>query len=268
VVACSLSVPVLAQPVTVEESDVLQRWELNLGGFITGLRTVVRFDEIAGNGGTEVNLEDDLGYSDRDDIFRFSAAYLIGRRHQIGVSYYESHREGLMTIDEEIRWGDETFPIGADVTSFYDAELGAVEYTYWARSRERSALGASFGLVGFGLSSGAALLDRTTPIGFKVESDFSLDVPVPQFGVRYRRALSERWLFKVGASFVIFEDIDDFSGDVISGALTFEYDVWRKLALGGGFALQDFDIDSGEKRTLGKYVFEVRGLYFYLRFGV
>lgn len=266
--AVSVPITAAAQPVGADQSLVLDRWEITLGGFVTGLDTEVRFDEIAGNGGTSVNLEDDLGFDDQDTVLRLRAARLLGRRHQVGFNYFATERRGLVTADQEIQWGDEVFPVGSRVASFYDAEFVGIDYTYWLRSRERSAFGVTAGLVVFSLSSGADLIASADRVTVTVATDFSLDVPVPQIGLRYRRALGRRWELVTSAAFIVFDDIDDFTGDVITGDLALHYQAWRRVGLGGGFALQDFDIDSGEKRTLGNYRFELRGLYFYLDIGL
>ncbi|MDX1382241.1 MAG: hypothetical protein R3190_01290, partial [Thermoanaerobaculia bacterium] len=80
-----------------------------------------------------------------------------------------------------------------------------------------------------------------------------------------RLALSSRFVFRVDGGFLVFTDIDDFDGTVFTGRAAFEHRTWDHFGFGAGLILQDYDVDSGEKRLLGKYRFQMRGLYFYAR---
>jgi hypothetical protein len=260
--------PTLAEAIAPEESLVLDRWEFQIGGFAAGLNTRIRFDEVVGNQGTTVDLEDDLGYDNNDFVFSVSAARMIGRRNQLVLTYLNVDREGFVEADREIEWGDEIFPVGASLGSSYDAEFLSLAYTYWVRSREKSAWGPVVGLIQFSTGSALFLQGQGGGPGFSRETDFSIDVPVVQVGLKFRQALSQKWVFSAEGAFVVFDDIDDFSGDVISGAVNFEHRTWEKFGFGVGYRLRDFDIDSGETRSLGNYVFELRGLYLYGRVGL
>jgi hypothetical protein len=257
-----------AEAIKPEDSRVADRWEFNLGGLVTGLNTVVRFDEVVGNQGTTLNLEDDLGFDSSELVLDVGIARVLGRRHILALDYLEVDREGSLTTSTEIVWGDEVFPVNARLNSFYDAEFISLTYTYLVRSREKSAWGPVIGLVLFSTGSGVDVAGGAEiGPGVSVASDFSIDVPVPLIGIEYRQALPKRWVFVTKAAFVKFDDIDDLSGDVIIGGASFEHHTWEKVGFGVGFGLRDFDIDSGEKRTLGQYRFEVRGFNGYLRVG-
>jgi len=257
--------PVLAEAIKPEESLVLDRWEFQIGGFAAGLNTRIRFDEVVGNQGTTIDLEDDLGFDNNEAVLSLSAARTIGRRHHLELHYLEVDRKGFTESDRELQWGDEVFPVGASLASTYDAEFVALLYTHWVRSREKSAWGPMVGLIQFSTGSSLFLQGQGGGPGFSRETDVSIDVPVIQIGLKYRQALSRKWVFSAEGGFVVFDDIDDFSGDVLSGGVNFEHRTWEKFGFGGGYVLRDFDIDSGEKRTLGQYVFELRGFTFYGR---
>jgi hypothetical protein len=255
-----------ATPVTPEESRVLDRWAIQVGGFATGLNTKIRFDEVIGNRGTTVNLEEDLGFDDNDVVLQLSASRIIGRRHMVHLNYFEIDRDGFTTLDREIEWGDETLELGAEVVSRYQTEFIGLSYTYWVRSREKSAWGPFVGLVSFSTATEVGVEGRGG-IGLSTAGEFDVDVPVVQVGLRYRQYLGKKWRFACQGGFVAFDDIDDFSGDVISATVAFEHQTWEKFAFGLGYGLRDFDIDSGEKRALGNFTYEIRGFYFYGQVG-
>ncbi|MDX1383176.1 MAG: hypothetical protein R3190_05990, partial [Thermoanaerobaculia bacterium] len=146
-----------AEPVTPEASRVLDRWELELGGFALRINTELRFDGVGDRPGTVINFEDDLGYDKNEEVPKLAVSRHFGKRHRLEVSYWDVSRGAASQIESEIRWGEEVFPVAADVVGFYDAEFLNVDYTYWVRSREGSAWGPTFGLSSFDTGTGIAL---------------------------------------------------------------------------------------------------------------
>ncbi|MEJ2086286.1 MAG: hypothetical protein P8Y44_11500, partial [Acidobacteriota bacterium] len=148
-----LAEPVLAA-VTPDESLVLDRWELQLGGFFTRIDTRLRLKETENRPPTEVNFEDDLGFDNADNLFRFSISRILGKRHEIRFTYFELDRDSQFTLETELDIGDETLPINTEGVGIFDTELGLVDYTYWVVAKEKTAFGLTAGLTVFDLTVG------------------------------------------------------------------------------------------------------------------
>ena len=155
--------------VSVDQSKVLDRWTLDIGGFVTGLSTDIRLDNpFDSSQGTEISLEDDLGFSSSETVPRLRLSFIMGKRHQISGGWYKTDRTNTTTITEEIEWGDEVFPIDIDLGAFLDIEFIDVAYTFWFYSSETTALGITGGLVLATLSSGVGVA--------LIGQDFDIDI--------------------------------------------------------------------------------------------
>ena len=92
-----LALAVVASPMAAavgpDESLVLDRWELQLGGFLTKLSTTIKFEETENRPPAEISFEDDLDFDDADRIFRFSVARLFGKRHELRLTYFSLKRD-------------------------------------------------------------------------------------------------------------------------------------------------------------------------------
>jgi len=249
--------------VTVGESLVLDRWTFRIGGFLTGLSTDLRLDNpITGEEGTSISLEDDLGFSSSETVPRLNLAFIIGRRHEISVGWYKTDRDSSTTITEEIKWGDETFPINIDVVAFYNTEFLTAAYTYWFYSSEKTALGITGGLVlanlgsGMGVSFGGPGIER--------EEDLSTEVPVPQLGFSVSTYLGKRFVFAGAIGYIAF-NLDDWEGSVGSALASVEHRTWKNFGFGLGYSYTDYDIDTKAVDFLGQFKYNVSGFEIYAR---
>ena len=248
--------------VTVDQSKVLDRWTLKIGGYLTGLDTKIRLDSPTGGEGTTVSLEDDLGFSSSESLPRFRLGVILGQRHEISGGYYKTDRDSSTTIQEEIEWGDEVFPIDVTVTGFYDTEFIDLAYSYWFYSSESTSLGITGGLVFVTLGSGLSV--ATAGPGVGVEEDISTDVPVPQLGFSINHYLGKRFVLYGNLGYITF-NLDDWEGNVASARLAIEHRTWKNFGFGVGYGYTDYDIDTKSVDFLGKWQYNISGFEFYAR---
>jgi len=241
--------------------------EVKVGGFFTSLDTNIRLDISTEDLGTIIDLEDDLDFSSSEEIWRLSGAYLFGRtrRHQLKLEYYKLSRDSMATIDEEIEWEDEVFPIEAEVTGFFDVEFAQLSYTYWAMSREKTALGATLGVVQIGLKAGIDLVEATQALS--AGTDVNTDVPVPLLGLQLRQEIVPRLLFIAGAQYIYVSSIGDYSGNVLFAMGGLEYRPWEHFGFGVNYEYGKLEVEAEKGDFTGELDFTVHGLQAYLRFG-
>lgn len=112
VVACSL---ILAgAPVRAQILELGARyWEMKPSGTAS----------IGADGfeGTEIDIEDDLGYGEKENIVGFDAA--LGSGIDLALSYLSLDLAARNRIDRTIRFGDTVYRARADVSSSLEAEL-------------------------------------------------------------------------------------------------------------------------------------------------
>ena len=252
----------LPAAVTPDESIVLDRWELQLGGFLARINTELRFPETENRPGGEISFEDDLDFDDTGKLFRFAIGRLFGKRHEIRGTYFDLKRDSLLTFETEIDIGDETFPIGADIEVIFDTELATVDYTYWAVAGPKTAFGFSGGLTLFDLKTG---VDIVNPDIGDVILDVDTDVPVPQIGMRVRHALSQKFVFLGEGTFLRFRDVSDVDGDIWTGRLGIEHRTFRYIGIGAQLSINRYNLSTGDSKFNVDFEYDIEGLYIYLR---
>jgi hypothetical protein len=247
--------------VSVDESRVLDRWRLRIGGYLTGLDTELRLDSTIEDLGTTIKLED-LGFSSSETVPRLNLAFIIGKRHQISAGWYKTDRDSSTTLTEEIEWGDETFPINADIGAFYNTEFFDLAYTYWFYSSEKTALGVTGGLVMTNLSAGLGV--RTLGQEIEISEDISSDVPVPQLGFSVNHYLGRRFVLTGILGYIAF-GLDDWEGDVAGAFVGVEHRTWENFGFGAGYGYTAYDVDATAADFLGKFKYTLDGFEIYMR---
>ena len=248
--------------VSVDQSKVLDRWTLRIGGYLTGLDTKVRLDSPTGGEGTTVSLEDDLGFDSSQSVPRLSLSVILGKRHQITGGYYKTDRDSTTTLQRDIEWGDETFPINIDVGAFYNTEFVDLAYTFWFYSSENTSMGITGGLVYATLGAGVGI--AAVGQGISVEEDISTDVPVPLLGFSLNQYLGKRFVFSGSLGYIDF-NLDDFDGNVASAIVAVEHRTWNYFGFGLGYSYTGYDIDTLSTDFLGKWEYTVSGFEIYAR---
>ena len=251
--------------VSVDQSKVLDRWTLRIGGFLTGLDTKIRLDDprpMEGGEGTTVSLEDDLGFSSSESVPRLNLGFILGKRHKISGGWYKTDRDSSTRLEREIEWEGEVFPIGVDVSAFYKTEFIDVAYTYYFYSSETTALGVTGGLVLANLSAGLGL--SALGIGGEVEEDISTDVPVPQLGFSVNHYLGKKFVLTGTLGYIAF-NLDDWEGSVGTALLGLEHRTWKNFGFGAGYSYAVYDVDVSSSDFLGNFEYTISGFEIYGR---
>lgn len=236
-----------------------ERYEVVLGGFFSTLDTTIGVNGTAGDRGTLVDFEEDLGAPDSDNVFRASASMRLGR-HQFRAGYFQVSREGTTRLRRTIDWGDDTFEAGADVTASFESRFPEVDYTYWFVSGPKVALGGTIGATLFGVEAdltASTLGGRTT--GTKVDTTTF----VPLVGGEFRGLIAPWLLAKVTGGY-----INDFQGSQVwTGSVAIEPHVYKPLWAGVSFSTLNFSVskDGPLNFVNGEADYGVRGLQAYLR---
>ena len=253
-----------AAGVTVEESRVLDRGTIVVGLFATGISTDLRVDSKDGSRGTTISLEDDLGLESSLTLPNIKASYILGQRHQISVGYLKTSRDNTATLREEIEWEDLVFPVELDVRVFYDTEFLNLGYTYWFYSSEKTALGVTGAFTLFDLSSGLEAALRVGPT-FDLAADVSTTAPVGQLGFSVQHALSKKFVLGGLATYITFEDVEGYSGDIATVVASIEHRTWKHFGFGLNYNYSTYDIDTDDFDFLGNFGYQVDGFEFFGR---
>ncbi len=246
------------------ENPLVERWEFDLGGFFLGANTDVTLYSNVLDQGTQVNLEDDLGFDSSGTSFHINAAVRLGRRHQFSLGYFQMPRDTLEQISFDLEWGDETFPVNATVTGFFDLTFLEFGYDYWIVTKDRTALSIGLSLSWVTLKTGLGV--EGVEIG-GVGADISTDVPVPTLALELRQHLVQRLILDAGLGYMTLSPIPDYKGNVWRSFIALEHHTWDHIGFGLKYNYETYDITKDEGTRLDWDLgFDLSGFEAYLHF--
>jgi hypothetical protein len=123
---------------------------LSLGTFFLDTHTTVRADGslVAGGAvvpGTAIDVERDLGI-DNKTSFRLDGYWRFLERHKIRLMYFDENRSAARSLNKEIIFGGETYPINTEVEARLDTVVTALAYEYAFLRGEHYELSGSIGI--------------------------------------------------------------------------------------------------------------------------
>jgi outer membrane scaffolding protein for murein synthesis (MipA/OmpV family) len=204
------------------------RLELRLAGFSVSADGKVVHDNVNGEPGDEIDLEDLLGIDDSENVVQFEAIYRFNDFHRFELSYHRMSRTGTTQLERDINFGDKTFSSGSELVSRFDSELLRLGYGYSLINDEQKELG---------VMAGMHLTDRVTeivalPSGEQERTDVSTPLPViGAFGsVETGRRSS------LGAELQLFGlQFDRLEGTMLFASLEWQWRIGDRLSVGIGY---------------------------------
>src|SRR5262252_348700 len=128
-----------------EAPDLLtQPFYAALGSFILNSDTKVELDGQSQRG-DKINWEDTFG-GGNSTRFRIDAYWRFAEKHKVRALWFNSSRSNTRTLDRDIRWGDEVFPVNARTDGKFQFDIYELAYEYAFLRRENYELSATAGL--------------------------------------------------------------------------------------------------------------------------
>lgn len=229
------------------------RFRLTLGTFKPSIDSTVRLDTSAFLAGTNLDLEDDLGLEDSDNLFSIEAMWRLTKRFSLEASYFELGRSGSSTLTQTISFGDQTFGLNADIDSKMTTDIAslAVQYSFW--HSEKLDIAASLGAY---LMKIEASIDSTTPIA--VTESVDANVPLPLMGLRLEYFFTPKLSMNLKARYFAVE-ISDVDGSMNNFLAGLQYNVFEHLGIGVGYEHFGVDVTSQNVDFPGAFEFQYDG---------
>jgi hypothetical protein len=211
-------------------------WErgfVRFGGFAAAFNSSLGFG-ISGGPSVEIKAEDGLDLDSSLTVLRLDAVYRIGesRRHQVDFTYASYHREGRTTLSEDIDLGDQTLPVGADVSTVFNFDIIRGTYTYAFLQDDRMRIAMGLGIYAVPLEYGLKV--ETTGGRSEVEGA-DVTLPLPALAVRAEFQLIPKLFLNMEANFMYLE-ISDFKGSLLDNTFALEYRPWKHVGFGVGYS--------------------------------
>lgn len=238
-----------------------------LGYFLPSFDTKLRVDETSGSRGDEVNLEDDLGLTPETDTIWGSATWRISPHNRVSVGYYGFRRGEDHVLNEEVTIGDETYPVGATLSTSLNFTVIPITYSYsfikddvWEFA---GTLGLQWSTITFD-ANGSATVGGT---GADANARADAVAPMPLVGLDLTYYIFPEWsvgaavsafTYKLGAANM------DFQGNIAS--VNVNTDWWFSTYVGAGLAVNwfSFNVDVEGSKWKGLFNYQYLGPQIYL----
>ncbi len=266
--ACSgaLLALLLAAPAghAAEPNLLTDSFYVSLGTYNVGSDTEVELDGEAGTGDL-VDLERTFGDNDANR-FRLDAWWRIADRHKVRAMWFDSSPSASRAIDTEINWGDETFPVGADVQLDIDFSIYELAYEYSFFRRPSWEVTGSIGLhyTQFKVGLSAELEVEGQPGTTRTASDSArVNAPLPVFG--FRGLWNPGGNFWIDGSAQYFAlSIDEYDGSLTDLRIAAIWQPKRWLGIGVGYNSFTVDVDVDKSGFQGSLDWSYSGPQFFL----
>lgn len=225
-----------------------RRFKVTAGGFFPLNNTQVQVGTNDGNAGTEIDLEDDLGFSKSTSSFMGTFDWRISRRSRLGAEYFVLNRNASKTLERQIEFEDNVYNINTRVSSFFDVQIARIYYGYAFVSKPKYEIGA---LVGTHVLFGdIGLRVEANQASAEYKDNFAFTAPLPDVGVWGEFVLGKRFGLFVNANYFAAK-IDTIKGKIVSYNLSLLYNVYQNFSLTAGYTGLNFRIEDYEERVNG-----------------
>jgi hypothetical protein len=249
---CGATLMWAAAPTALAEDINLiqERGQISLGTFLNNSDFKVRVD---GETTTGSDIDWDNTFGDQDVTrFRLDGLWRISDRHHVRFMFTDYSRLRTETIDTEITWQDDVFPVNAVVTAGTAFEIFEAAYEYAFMRSEDFELAGSFGLHYTTLSA-SLKADVTAPGGggtVEIGGPASVDAPLPVIGAHVMWRFGENFYLDAHAQYFALS-FDDFDGSIINYRAAFIWQPKKYVGLGIGYDSFTIDVDVDKPRFTG-----------------
>jgi len=203
------------------------KFYFGLGAFFPRTTTEVQLDSNRLGAGANITAEDSLGWDNRKTVPNAFGRWRFGERWRLEAEWFELNRDGTRTINRDIVFGDQVFPVNAAVSSsfdFSDLRVG-VGYSFFKRTDKELGVGFGLHVASYDISLAAS--------GLAGQQDDVL-APLPVISFYGLFALTDKWA--VGGRLDRFSlNYDKFEGSLSSMSLDLTYQPWRNFGFGIGY---------------------------------
>jgi hypothetical protein len=221
-----------------------------LGTYIVETDTEVSLNGSSGEG-TRVDWENTFGGGDVTR-FRIDGQWRFADRHKARFMWFSSSRSKSRTLEEEINWGEETFPVNAKVDGKFDFDVYELAYEYALLRRDTYELSGTIGLhyteLSLSLAAEAASSGGTLTADIKEEG--SVGAPLPVIGLRGLWQLPHHFWIDAQAQFFAIS-IDEYDGNLQDYKVMVNWQPKRWLGIGLGYNRFTVDVDVDADRFNG-----------------
>ena len=241
---------------------------ISLGTYLVNTDTTVRLDGTTQDAGTRVDWDRTFGDATATQ-FRVDAMWRFAERHKLRALWFSTSRSKSRTIDEELEWHGETFPVNTRVKGDINWDIYELSYEYSFLRRDTYELSASIGAyyAAFDSSLSATITNPGGTTQRNAKGDASVDLPLPVLGLRGLWALPYDLSLDVSGQW-FSASIGEYSGNLQNyrATLTWQPKTWLGIGLGYDWFQAHGDVDASDFKGNLDWTFQGPMIYYSFSF--
>ncbi len=224
------------------------KYSLALGGFFPRVKSKFTLNG-PGGGGTEIDMEDDLGLNSGTSSAWIAFDWRFKPRHKLEVEWFQLNRKGSRSASRSFTIDNTTVGVGASVDSKSDFNLGRVTYGYSIIRKNNLDLsvlvGAHIATVKATITASGNVSVDGVPVlaGSVTESSSTLTIPLPHLG----GSLSYEFTPRISGKLAVLGfalDLGDYSGYLLEVDATMAYQLSKYFGIGGGLKYFNLNVQA------------------------
>jgi hypothetical protein len=225
-----------------------RRFKVSAGAFFPINNTQIQVGTTNGNHGTEIDLENDLGFSKSSSSFMGTFEWRISRRSRLNFEFFALDRSSSKSLERQIDFGEHTYNINTRVSASFNVQIARVAYGYAFLSKPKYEAGLLIGAhvlfadLGMRVEANQAVLEYN--------DSFNFTAPLPDIGVWGEFVLGKRFGLYVNANYFAIK-INDIDGRIVSYNLALSYNVVQNFSLTAGYTGLNFKVDAVKEKLSG-----------------
>ena len=234
----------------------VEKFSLTAGFFLPANNTDVQVGIKGSILGTDIDLENDLGFNKYQPTFLADIQWRISRKSRVMFNYYNIPRSSTHTIQKELVFHDYTYQVNATVSSFFNTTIYQLSYGYAILTKPDYEVGLQLGAHLVGASAGVSLVGSGA--GVSSSNEFGFTAPLPDLGIWGGYAFGNRTAINGYADYLSLT-IGSVTGSIFAYDLVFVYKLMDHLVTTLGLTGLNFNVSATKKDVEGNFKWGYNG---------
>ena len=245
-----------------DQHAMLDDWSVSLGLFSNNNKATIQGNGYT-SGGTDINVDRDLGVGGTSSLPFFAASWRPWERHEFFLAYYSDSKSNTRTLQRDITFQGETFTLGGSLETKFSYDAYGIGYTYWAWIGDEGAFGLTGGLEDYSLelklTGSASIAGGGGGVGGSATAKASTDIPDPFIGINYRYQMTD-WARLVLIAGAFKAKIDNIDATLYNGTAGVEFYPWQNIGIVTQYGFNRINADLTKNDFSGKADLHFQGL--------
>lgn len=183
-----------------------------------------------------------LGINDRDLSYWARGVWRFGDKWNLSLNAYSYRKTSTLTLDTEIEFGEEVFPINATVESSLGTDIYALDLNRSFWRSEKYDIGFGIGVHFIDLDIGIIATGEAGGSVSASSEEAAFLAPLPNVVGYAEFKPGENWLWRNRAGWFGLS-IDEFDGRMLTFMTSIEYRFGDRFGVGLGYSGVDLELD-------------------------